>query len=266
MDPSEPNCLTSLEGAMRIRSLLVVTGLLIIPGPEIANATAILADPYWNAEMPNPEVADDVDGSASESSTAVNSELVSVGVAPLASQDKLFASAYFDALSILAANNDCSDFFGGSAAAADVFAKLMGNVRKNSLPAMVGINMTGKTIQVTNDRTNSRYRLFERVLINSEGAFYRDRLPRSLAPLPGVGSFQANTKEVRVLMLLHELGHAIKGDDDNWLLPNDGKSSDLSRKNSQKIQDACGRQIKALRGQNLKHDAQLVTAHESKND
>ena len=252
---------------MRTIGLLVVAAILMLLGFENTNATAILADPDWNEEMPNPKGADDASGSVSETSAEVKpTELISAGASPLVAQDKLFASAYFDALSILAANNECSDFFGGPAAAADIFAKLMGNVSKNPLPAMVAIHMTGLTIQVTNDRTKSQYRLFESVWINSEGAFYRNRGPRSFAPLPGVGSFQANTKEVRVLMLLHELGHAIKGDDGHWLLPDDGKDSDLSRKNSQKIEDVCGRQIKALREQNLKHDAQPVTAHESKND
>jgi hypothetical protein len=251
---------------MRTIGLLVVAAILMILGFENANATAILADPDWNEEMPNPEGADDANGRASETSAEVKpTELISAGASPLVAQDKLFASAYFDALSILAANNVCSDFFGGPAAA-DVFAKLMGNVRKNPLPALVAVHMTGRTIQVINDRTKSQYRLFESVWINSEGAFYRNRVPRSFAPLPGVGSFQANTKEVRVLMLLHELGHAIKGDDGNWLLPDDGKDSDLSRKNSQKIGEVCGPQIKALRDQNLKHDAHQVTAHESKNE
>ncbi|HEV2828065.1 MAG TPA: hypothetical protein VGW76_10730 [Pyrinomonadaceae bacterium] len=252
---------------MRTIGLLVVAAILMILGFENANATAILADPDWNEEMPNPEGTDDFNNSAGETSAeAKRAELISAGASPLVAQDKLFASAYFDALSILATNNGCSDFFGGPAAAADIFAKLMGNVSKKPLPAMIAVHMTGLTVQITNDRTKSQYRLFDRVLINSEGAFYRNRVPRSLAPLPGVGSFQANTKEVRVLMLLHELGHAIKGDDGNWLLPDDGKNSDLSRKNSQKIEDVCGRQIKALRDQNLKHDAQQVTAHEAKND
>jgi hypothetical protein len=251
---------------MRTPGLLILAAILMILGFENANATAILADPYWNEEMPNPEGADDANGSASETSTEVKpTELISAGASPLVAQDKLFASAYFDALSILAANNGCSDFFGGAAAASDVFAKLMGNVQKNFLPATVGINMTGRTMQVTNERTKLEYRLFEKVLINSNGPFYRNRQSQNL-PLPGVGSFPANTNEVRVLMLLHELGHAIKGDDGNWLLLNDGKNSDLSRKNSQKIEDACGRQIKALRERNLKHDAQLLTAHKSKND
>jgi hypothetical protein len=248
---------------MRTRGLLVLAAILMILGFENAKAKANLVDPYWNGEMPHPEGAD-ANGSAGAASIEVKpTALVSAVASPLASQDKLFASAYFGALSILAASNECSDFFGGPAAA-EVFTQLMGNVSKNSLPALVAMNMNGLTVQVTNARTKSKYRLFDKVLINSHGAFYRDRAPVSLAPLPGVGGFPANTNEVRVLMLLHELGHAIKGDDGKWLLPDDGKDSGLSRRNSQKIEDVCGRQIKALREQNLKHDA--LTAHESKND
>ena len=250
---------------MRTRGLLVLAAILMILGFENANAKANLVDPYWNGEMPHPEGAD-ANGSAGEVSIEVKpTALLSTAASPLASQDKLFASAYFGALSILAANNECSDFFGGPAAT-EVFTQLMGKVSKNSLPALVAMNMNGLTVQVTNARTKSKYRLFDKVLINSNGAFYRNRVPVSLAPIPGVGSFQANTNEVRVLMLLHELGHAIKGDDGNWLLPDDGKDSGLSRRNSEKIEDVCGRQIKSLREQNLKHDAQLLTAHESKND
>ena len=92
--------------------------------------------------------------------------------------------------------------------------------------------------------------MFDRVMINSNGPFYRQRVPYSFAQIPGLGTFQANTKEVRVLMFLHELGHAIKGDDDNWLLPDDGKDDQLSRRNSQKIEEVCGEQIKALRSSN----------------
>jgi hypothetical protein len=125
--------------------------------------------------------------------------------------------------------------------------------------------MSGQTVSLMNDRTKSQYRLFDSVSINSNGSFYRDRVAHSLAPLPGMGTFQANTKEVRVLMLLHELGHSIKGDDGNWLLPDDGKSDDLSRKNSQKVEEVCGKQIKALRNPNVKQERQLATALESKN-
>jgi hypothetical protein len=238
---------------MRLRGVLVVVELLMILVSAKANSPAILADPSWSEERATPELSG-VSGSASETSAEAKgrSESVSVGISPLVSHDKLFAAAYFDTLTILGANNECSDFFGGPEAAAEVFAKLLGKVQKNPLPAKIAMHMTGETIHVINDRTKSQYRLFDSVLINSNGPFYRYRAPSSLALLPGLGTFQANTKEVRVLMFLHELGHAVKGDDGNWLLPDDGKNDDLSRRNSRKIEDVCGKQIKALRNQKVR--------------
>ncbi|HUS11374.1 MAG TPA: hypothetical protein VMZ30_12985 [Pyrinomonadaceae bacterium] len=252
---------------MRVRGFLVLAALLTTLISANANPPAILADPVWAEEMRNPEVVSDTTRNVRENATGVRSSgPASEVVARLALQDKVFASAYLDTLSILETGNECSDFFGGAAAAADVFARLIGKVRKYAFPPTIGMSMSGETIDVTNERTKSKYRLFGRVSINSNGAFYRDRAPHSLAPLPGVGTFQPNTKEVRVLMFLHELGHAIKGDDDNWLLPDDGKNDDLSRKNSQKIEDVCGKQIKALRSPNVEQKPQLATALEAKNN
>lgn len=49
-----------------------------------------------------------------------------------------------------------------------------------------------------------------------------------------------------MLILLHELGHVMKGKDGKLLLPDDGKSEELSRNNSRKIEEVCGDQIKGL--------------------
>jgi len=233
---------------MKLRGLLFVTALLV--NLTSAKANAILPDPSWNEEMASLEIA----GEGKTSALEATPESAPVSIAPLASKDKVFASAYFDTLSILGAKNACSDFFGGTKAAVDVFARLMGKAQKNSLPSMMAMHMTGRLVEVTDKRTHSRYRLFDRVMINSNGPFYRQRVPYSFARIPGLGTFQANTKEVRVLMFLHELGHAIKGDDGTWLLPDDGKDDQLSRRNSQKIEEVCGEQIKALRSS--KQDAQ----------
>jgi hypothetical protein len=79
--------------------------------------------------------------------------------------------------------------------------------------------------------------------INANGAFYRRANFRSEQTVPGVGSFRPNTREVRLLILLHELGHMIRGLDGNWLLPDDGGNESLSRDNSRKIEKVCGDQI-----------------------
>jgi hypothetical protein len=239
----------------------------MISGSAKANAPTILPDPSWNEEMPWREEVNDVSGNTRETSAEAKvSESVATGAARLMSEDKFFASAYFATLGILADRNECSDFFGGSGTAAHIFTELMRNVQKDFLPSTVAMNMAGETILVTNFRTKSRYRLFERVRINSKGAFYRDRAPNSLFPQPRLGSFQANTNEGRVLMLLHELGHAIKNDDGNWLLPDDGANDNLSHRNSEKIEDVCGKQIKAWRRSSLTQAAQLASARDSKND
>lgn len=64
--------------------------------------------------------------------------------------------------------------------------------------------------------------------------------------MPGVGTFQANTREVRVLMLLHELGHVVKTDEGKWVLPDDGDDSELSRKNTRTVESVCGGEIRNL--------------------
>jgi hypothetical protein len=165
---------------------------------------------------------------------------------PLIARDKVLGSAYYDTLSILSTNNACSDFFGGSAASVDVFNRFIGKVRKDYFSPFIGMRMTGTTTNMFNATTKIQYRLFERVLLNANGVFYRRRTSNVDPDLLGVGSFKPNTKEVRVLILLHELGHVMKGQDGNWLLPDDGQDEDLSRRNSRKIEEVCGDEIKKL--------------------
>jgi hypothetical protein len=145
-----------------------------------------------------------------------------------------------------------------------MFSELIGKVKKESLSSLVGMRMWGTQVEVSNEKTKTSYRLFDKVSINNNGPFYRKRALPSDLPVPGIGTFEANTNEVRVLMFLHELGHAIKGQDGNWLLPDDGKSEDLSRQNSQKIENVCGAQIKGLRDRSIKNEIQPDRAHEMK--
>jgi hypothetical protein len=165
---------------------------------------------------------------------------------PLIAEDQVLGSAYYDTLSILSEDNACSDFFGGSKASVDVFNNLIGKVRKDHFSTSVGMRMSGHTTNVFNFATKSQYRFFERVTLNTNGAFYRKRISNQHPDVPGVGSFQPNTKEVRVLIFLHELGHVIRGQDGKWLLPNDGGSENLSQRNSQKVEEVCGKEIMSL--------------------
>lgn len=164
----------------------------------------------------------------------------------LVEEDKVVASAYYDTLGILSTNNECSDFFGGPASSVDVFKGLVSKAEKEYFPSTIGIQMSGGAVNVVNHESRKKSRIFRKVSLNANGPFFRKRNFMSEPFIPGIGSFGANTKEVRVLMLLHELGHVVEGEDGKWLLPDDGGDSSLSRDNTKKIEDVCGDQIRNL--------------------
>lgn len=165
---------------------------------------------------------------------------------PLITQDKTFREAYYDTLSILNGSNECSEFFGGPSKSVVVFDDLMARVNKEMFPSSIGIQMSGPITNVSSMTTKTKYRLFDKVSINYNGPFYRHRTSDSQPSINGVGTFPPNTREVRVLMLLHELGHVVEADG-KWLLPDDGRDVELSRSNTRKVEDVCGGQIRSLR-------------------
>jgi len=161
-------------------------------------------------------------------------------------EDRAIGSAYYDALSILMDRNPCSDFFGGSSLSLEVFNSLARRLKKDYYPVSVGMRMSGSITTVENARTKAAYRLFDKVSINANGPFYRSTSSRSEPTIPRIGKFRPSSREVRVLMLLHELGHLVKGVEGNWLLPDDGNDVEASSNNSRKIEDVCGDQIREL--------------------
>jgi hypothetical protein len=178
--------------------------------------------------------------------SVVSAKAVTPSVPPsLVTGDKILERAYTDTVSILGTPNECSDFFGGIASV-EIFDDLMSKVRKDYLSSTVGIRMSGTATTIFNMRTKNHYRLFKRVSINGNGPFYKNKLTNLQAFVPGVGRFAANTKEARVLMFLHELGHVVMGTSGDWLLPDDGVDESKSRENTKKIEDVCGEQIKNL--------------------
>jgi hypothetical protein len=90
------------------------------------------------------------------------------------------------------------------------------------------------------------YRIFEVAEINTAGPFYKSKTFPAEPFVPDVGSFRPNTREARVLILLHELAHLIKGRDGRWLIPDDGGNVSLSRQNTLTVESRCGRQIRRL--------------------
>jgi hypothetical protein len=122
----------------------------------------------------------------------------------------------------------------------------MGRVEKHYFSSLIGMQMSGETTNIFNFMTKKAYRLFDKVSINLNGPFYRRNYLNSNRNLPRIGTFEPNTKEIRVLMFLHELGHIVKGTDGKWLLPDDGSSNEQSQINSATIEGVCNEQIKSL--------------------
>jgi hypothetical protein len=150
---------------------------------------------------------------------------------------------YLDAFSILKEDNPCSTFYGGPAAI-EVLNQFKLQLKPGLLDSSVAMRMSGSTTNHTSLHDTLSYRLFQKAELNLEGPFYRRSL--SYSDL-SIGGFLPNTREARVTILLHELGHLIGRRDRQWLLPNDGASEDLVRENTKRVIRACREQIKRLR-------------------
>jgi hypothetical protein len=221
---------------MRLREFLFGTALMSIALVTTkASAPTVLGDD-WRPDFP-----DDADSIVETRATVA----LPTAPSPLISQDKVLGSAYYDTVNILSSNNSCSDFFGGPSSV-DIFNQLVSRIRKDTHSVGIGMRMSGSTINIHDAKTKRNYRIFGKVSINSHGPFYRRKVAPWAPNVPRVGTFAPNTKEARVLMLLHELGHVMKGSDGHWLLPDDGKDEGLSRANSYKIEDVCEDEINSL--------------------
>jgi hypothetical protein len=170
--------------------------------------------------------------------------------APLAlkGRNAHYRAAYVDTYRVLSAPGVCSDFFGGSAFALEVFNDLVARLQTGHMhTSEVGMQMDGETTNVIKTSTGQAYRLFARALVNSDGPFFRDRNSSpDGAFMPRVGSFAPNSRGARVLILLHELAHLIRRPDGDWLIPNDGHDSAQSERNTALVESICGAEIRAL--------------------
>lgn len=221
---------------MRLRNFVIGTTLISL-GLVNANARALLMDDEARRQLETK--------SSKAAPTSMSMPLPAV-IPQLLRDDRILGAAYYDTLKILSNVNSCSNFFGGSTGAIVVLNNLMGTVKREYLEGSVGMRMSGEVMTVTDAPTNTKFRLFKRTSINAKGPFYRKRASMDEAAIPRLGRYEPNTKAVRALILLHELGHLMKGNDGNWLLPDDGRSERLSNDNSARIEDVCGEQIKNL--------------------
>jgi hypothetical protein len=164
---------------------------------------------------------------------------------PIARKLTDLEEAYLDSYSILKQDNTCSEFFGGPRAI-EVLNELTKQIRPAYLDRRVGLRMMGETTSVLNFRTGFKYRLFEKAEVNLNGPFYQvSGLPNS-PKVPSIGTFPPSSREARVTLLLHELGHLIEKPDNQWLLRDDGKDTWQSEENTRRVIEACGKQIREL--------------------
>jgi hypothetical protein len=152
--------------------------------------------------------------------------------------------AYLDVFTILRDDNACSRFYGGPSAI-EALNELVRNLRPVYLEKRIAVRMSGKTTIFRNNVTGFSYRMFEKAELNMAGSFYRGN-PPSGGGVPLIGDYQPNTRKTRVALLLHELGHLVRGADKNWVLSDDGNDLALSIKNSEHVVAVCRDEIESV--------------------
>ena len=170
----------------------------------------------------------------------------------------LIDKTYLDAYTILQESNSCSRFFGGPGVATIVLNSLHPRLETALIDNQIGIRMTGPVTVVRDFQTGISYRLFKKALVNLMGPFYRSVNSRSQGFFRKIGYYLANTREARVLMLLHELGHLLPNPDGSWLLPDDGDNHVQVAANTATIMDKCSEQIKSLRTERVPSASTVV--------
>jgi hypothetical protein len=120
-------------------------------------------------------------------------------------------------------------------------------LRKTTLNDIeIGIVMSGEITTGHDAQSGTGFRLFEKVVINMKGPFFQSFNPKTHKFFNKIGDYPANTREARVLMLLHELGHLMPGSGAHWLLPDDGGNFPQVIANTAMVLNKCGEQVKAL--------------------
>jgi hypothetical protein len=148
--------------------------------------------------------------------------------------------AYLDAFTILNDENPCSQFFGGRYAI-KALTELILQLKPKYMDKNIAIRMSGETTTIQSQATGFSFRIFEKAEVNLGGSFFQNT-PHSFV----TSSFRPNTRETRVVVLLHELGHLVKASGNRWVLPDDGGNISLSLKNTEQVVSVCKQQIESL--------------------
>jgi len=160
-------------------------------------------------------------------------------------KDWNITQAYIDVFKILSNPNTCSEFYRGPRTATTVLNGFVTRVKSQSLLREVSFEMAGPRI-IRDPATGASYRLFEKTMVNTNGSFYQRRAD-PLRKFPSdVGNFAPGSRAARALILLHELGHLIQDENGEWLIPDDGFDKTQSKANTLRVQQVCGKELKAL--------------------
>jgi hypothetical protein len=178
---------------------------------------------------------------------------------PIADPKKptMVEKAYLDAYTILKEDNSCSRFYSGPSAIS-ALNQLVRSLTSTYFNRAIALRMRGTTAWVQDYRTGRQYRLFEKAEVNLNSSFYKGNASVSEPRTPTVGYFQPNTREARVTILLHELGHLLPKSNKEWVLPDDGADPEISRQNTNRVIEACRDQINGL--SHLSFEQELVGA------
>jgi hypothetical protein len=181
------------------------------------------------------------------SGPASGAEPIAPPLAPLP-KDSALTEAYLDAYGILRRENTCSAFYGGAAASLLVLNRMVGSIRKEPLgDVMVGMRMSGSITYNKDTTTGVQYRLFGEMKLNARGVFYDRSLLRTPKSWHDPFLARSAVREVRVIVLLHELAHLVEGPDGRWLIPDDGGNPRQSARNTMTVMERCGRHVSALK-------------------
>ena len=164
----------------------------------------------------------------------------------LTKRDREVTQAYADVFKILSDQNPCSSFYGGPRTATTVLNNFMPAIESHRLTRDVTFLMTGRLRLLQEPLTGTSYRIFEKVTVNTNSSFYQRRIDTILRFPSDVGRYPPGTRPARALILLHELGHLIQGQNGDWLIPDDGFNDAQSQQNTLTIQQACRAQLQLL--------------------
>lgn len=157
--------------------------------------------------------------------------------------------AYLDAFTILREDNACSRLYGGPMAI-EALNELTRKLRPAYLEKHIAVRMSGPTTMFRNAITGFSFRMFDKAEINMAGSFYRGNTPTG-GHVPLIANYQPNTRQTRVTLLLHELGHLVRREDKQWVLADDGNDIELSVKNTEHVVDVCRDEITAVTRMNV---------------